>query len=236
MASRIPQRFAHALLRLYPPAWRRRYADEMRSLIEDSQPGWGATLNLAASAAREWVSPTCAVWPTKRVLVRAYVTLYLILTAGPVGLTWVSFKLGETLQAWFGVLPQSVALVPGLLSTAMAFWLTTGAIRNGVALLRGSPRLPVGLQRSTVIAVILFMFVVGILESAARDPQLPSPWWVSAVPYVRAFTLGSLLEGQSARMARVTRAFNAVHRRTARQNLLRYAAETLNLHDGGSAA
>ncbi|HUD36500.1 MAG TPA: hypothetical protein VMR14_06370 [Streptosporangiaceae bacterium] len=48
---------ARAALRLYPPAWRQRYGDEVLALIDDSGGGWAAALGLAAQAPPMWVWP-----------------------------------------------------------------------------------------------------------------------------------------------------------------------------------
>jgi hypothetical protein len=44
-------------LMLYPPAWRDRYADEVRALLEDSGAGAAAAASLAVRAVPAWVSP-----------------------------------------------------------------------------------------------------------------------------------------------------------------------------------
>lgn len=41
---------ARAVIRLYPRTWRRRYAVELRDLIEDADAGLGEVINLAAGA------------------------------------------------------------------------------------------------------------------------------------------------------------------------------------------
>lgn len=46
-----------ALLRLYPPAWRERYGDEMTSLLESRPLGWSDRVDLATGAVDAWLHP-----------------------------------------------------------------------------------------------------------------------------------------------------------------------------------
>lgn len=46
-----------ALLRLYPPAWRERYGDEMTSLLESRPLGWSDQVDLATGAVDAWLHP-----------------------------------------------------------------------------------------------------------------------------------------------------------------------------------
>jgi hypothetical protein len=46
-----------ALLRLYPPAWRARYGDEMTSLLESRPLGWSDRVDLATGAIDAWLHP-----------------------------------------------------------------------------------------------------------------------------------------------------------------------------------
>jgi hypothetical protein len=53
---------ARAALSLYPPAWRTRYGDEVRALLEDSRAGSRAAASLAWHAVPAWV------WPSRHLL------------------------------------------------------------------------------------------------------------------------------------------------------------------------
>jgi hypothetical protein len=59
------RRTAIRLLRWYPRPWRKRYEREMRVLLEDMPVGWMQVGNLAATAAREWMSPRALGWPAR---------------------------------------------------------------------------------------------------------------------------------------------------------------------------
>ncbi len=48
---------SRAALALYPPSWRARYADEVRSLLDDSGGGLAAVASVAWRAVPAWVSP-----------------------------------------------------------------------------------------------------------------------------------------------------------------------------------
>ena len=43
------------LLKLYPPAWRRRYEDEMAALLEDQRAGRRTVIDLIRGAADAWI-------------------------------------------------------------------------------------------------------------------------------------------------------------------------------------
>ena len=48
---------SRAALALYPPAWRARYGDEVRALLEESGGGLGAAASLAWRAMPAWIWP-----------------------------------------------------------------------------------------------------------------------------------------------------------------------------------
>jgi len=50
----LAQRVALVLIRLHPPAWRRRYADEVSALVEASPVSVRSVVDLARSGAGEW--------------------------------------------------------------------------------------------------------------------------------------------------------------------------------------
>ena len=50
------QRVVDVLIRLFPRAWRDRYGDEMRVLVEDAGLSASGALNLVIGAAREWLA------------------------------------------------------------------------------------------------------------------------------------------------------------------------------------
>ena len=54
--SRIGRAAARVAIGLYPRAWRARYEDELRDLVEDADVGVGSAMDLVAAAAREHVS------------------------------------------------------------------------------------------------------------------------------------------------------------------------------------
>ena len=54
--SRIARAVARALLSAYPQAWRDRYGDEVRDLIEEADAGIGDVADLAAGAIRQHVT------------------------------------------------------------------------------------------------------------------------------------------------------------------------------------
>ena len=61
----LAKKVALHLLRWYPRPWRDRYLVEMRALLEEIPVGWAQTANIAAIAAREWLSPRAFGWPAR---------------------------------------------------------------------------------------------------------------------------------------------------------------------------
>ena len=231
MAAPMPLRIARVIVRCYPAAWRRRYAEEMRSLLDETPSSWRSAADLTIGAIREWVAPAHAGWPTRPALTRAQFSLLLAFYAGPMAITWLSLACGNLLRSRAGSPPRFVELVAAIMWLAVSTWLTTGAFRNGAALLRRSPRLPVMLERKALLGMALLALVAGILETASRDAT--SHFWLSELmPYVRAFTLGSLASPQSARSIRLVRLNQAVVRRLQRRRLLQHLGPTLGLGDG----
>lgn len=53
----VRQRWAIALLHLYPRAWRRRYRAEQAALLEDTRPDWLKVADIARGALRERLDP-----------------------------------------------------------------------------------------------------------------------------------------------------------------------------------
>jgi hypothetical protein len=61
----LAKRVALQLLEWYPRPWRARYSSEMRALLEEMPVGWPQTVNVAATAVREWLSPRALGWPAR---------------------------------------------------------------------------------------------------------------------------------------------------------------------------
>lgn len=235
MAAPLPFRVAQVVLRCYPRAWRRRYAGEMHALLLESHSSWHSVTDLATGAIREWVTPAQSGWPTRSALTRASLTLLFVFYVGPIAVTWVSQVLGELVRFRAGALPYAAGLEAAMMWLAASTCLTTGAIRNGVALLRRSPRMPVMLGRHALLGLALLAFVAGVLESASRETASHF-WLLDLMPYARAFSLGGLACAQSASGARLARLNQATARRLRRTRLLRHIGPTLGLGGGGAHA
>ncbi len=236
MPAPFSLRVAQMVLRCYPPAWRRRYAEEVRALLDESQPAWTVAVDLAAGAVREWVSPRHPAWPTRQALTRAQLTLFLAFYIGPLIITWLSQVFGGFVRSEVGPMPAAGDTVAAIMWTAATTWLTTGAIRNSVAVLRRSPRVPVMLGRNALIGLAVLALLVGIFESASGAPAISSFWLVSVMPFARNFTLGGLACGQSARMVRISRLQQVAASRRRRDQLLKHVGPTLHLGGGGTPA
>jgi hypothetical protein len=93
---------ARAALRLYPPAWRARYGDEVRAMLEDSGGGVRAAASLAWHAVPAWV------WPPRQLHDRSGRMRSSLAT---VGVAWV---LLAGLAAVFAQLAQAQGSSQGL--------------------------------------------------------------------------------------------------------------------------
>ena len=231
MSAHLPLRFARAILRCYPPAWRRRYADEVRSLLDETHPSWRSAADLTRGALREWVAPVHSGWPTRQALTRAQFTLFLAFYVGPIVITWLSLTVGDFVRARFGALPYAAGFVSAVMGLAVSTWLSTGVLRNAAAMLRRSPRLPVMLEGRVLLGLALLALIAGILASASRETTSESRL-LALTPYLSAFTLGGLACMQSARAVRLARLNQAVVRRLQRRRLLEHIGPMLNLGDG----
>lgn len=75
------RQLAIRVLHWYPRPWRARYLQEMQALIEDMPVGWPQVANLAATAAREWLSPRALGWPSRSAAGRVQVARWLTFAA-----------------------------------------------------------------------------------------------------------------------------------------------------------
>ncbi|MFF3559628.1 hypothetical protein ACFYXS_06265 [Streptomyces sp. NPDC002574] len=81
------RRTAHTVVLLYPPAWRARYGEEFRALLDDMRPGPRQLLDIAVGAAAAWVRPARRLHDRQarlRVSVTAALFAWTVLAAGAV--------------------------------------------------------------------------------------------------------------------------------------------------------
>jgi hypothetical protein len=101
---------ARAALGLYPPAWRARYGDEVRALLEDSGTGPRATASLAWHAVPAWA------WPPRHLhdrpgRMRASLATVLMAWALLAGLAAVFVQLAQAQGAVEGLLPARYPVI-----------------------------------------------------------------------------------------------------------------------------
>ncbi|WP_042394399.1 hypothetical protein [Streptacidiphilus carbonis] len=163
-----PDRRTRALVGLYPPAWRQRYATEFAALLEDSDGGVRQVVDVAVAALHAWVRPSTHLHDrTGRMRATVAVTLcaWTALAAGAVlfaktsrdGAWYVS---GHTDPAagWYNV----YALASGTSALAIAVgWLPPVA-----AVLR-APQCHPGRRRALLLLLAPPVAVSAFLGSAA---------------------------------------------------------------------
>jgi len=145
-ARSTPGPFSRALLRLYPRAWRRRYAQEMHALLADDPPGVRGLISLALGAADAHLHPRPAWNATSAPLVRVR------LSVGAMFGCWIAMSvLGmafqkETEEAGFSV----AAAHHPLLEIARAAILA-GAVVGAITIaLAGVPLVWVALRQAVI--------------------------------------------------------------------------------------
>jgi hypothetical protein len=61
---------ANRIIRFYPRPWRQRYSAEMQAILDEIPVQWRQTIDLAAGAIREWLSPRALGWPARSAAAR----------------------------------------------------------------------------------------------------------------------------------------------------------------------
>jgi hypothetical protein len=174
---------SRAALALYPPAWRARYGDEVRALLEESGGGLGAAASLAWRAMPAWIwSPRHLYDRPARV--RASLATVLMAWSVLVGLGLVFAQLaqfqgyrppGHPAVPWsYAVFDAALALsVLAVVAGGLPLWLLM--LRR--ALRQRRPR-DVGYLLLPLAAPAAYLIT---LMATVRGPGGLSPWWFLAV-------------------------------------------------------
>lgn len=111
------------LVRLYPPAWRRRYGPELEALLATEPASFRTAIDLVAGAADAWLNPQSSTAPG---------------AADPKGDAMVSKML--KLKCAAGVVAAAVPLQPALHGPERALWPGPGAAHRRPGGDRDRPR------------------------------------------------------------------------------------------------
>lgn len=187
---------ARAALALYPAAWRARYGDEVRALLDES----GADLRTVASLA--WQVMPAWVWPPRHLYdrpARMRASLATVLMAWTV-LTGLALVFAQLTQAQ-GLRP------PGHPVVGWAYWVFDGAVLVSVLAVVGGA-LPLWLLMirracrehrprdtayllSPVIVPVVYLAAVIVIARLVRNADGIGPWWFLAV-IVLGFAAGGV--------------------------------------------
>jgi hypothetical protein len=252
MAPINPRRIAQVILRCYPPAWRKRYAEEVRTLLAETGVGWRQAGDLARGAMHEWVTPRGYAWPTARVLNREIGVLLVISLAGGVLIEvvarWLAadlFVAGATVSLG-GALPTtcltlaSLVRMGGVQRWSQYRYRTRGTHRTAFQRIAGKPVKP--LELCGWLALWLMIATLHHLDSAsagARGEQL-GMMWVYLPAFYRISTNGVHFVFMSVRFKRLEVMYSRVALRDQRalrlQRMTRLAIGPDDTPMGGAAS
>lgn len=148
MTVRLQCRLAGVLLRCYPPAWRVRYGDEMRAMLDEHPVSARALFDLGRSVVRENLWPSAGSYNGIRAVALRLMTTMAVSFAVYV-LTFTAFSIAQTgrpVNPFMVALGLSMPLLVGeteLVRMACVFWLgpllMAGTVLAAWRLLGGRP-------------------------------------------------------------------------------------------------
>jgi hypothetical protein len=112
-------RWARALVRLYPRAWRARYGDELMALVDDGPLDVATKWDLARSAGAEWRCQMRRSAMLRSVLLIAGVGVAFVLVST---LTTIDYRAWLWLNSGFGLLVTATAFVRAAGRTGWSGW------------------------------------------------------------------------------------------------------------------
>ena len=194
------RRLAAAALALYPAAWRARYGDEVRVLLDDS----GADLRTAASLA--WQSVPAWVWPARHLYDRP---ARMRASLGTVLASWTALA---GLGLVFAQLTQAQGLRPaGHPLVQWSYWVFDVALAGSVAVV-GAGGLPLWclmmrrarrehrrrdlacLLSPVVVPAVYLAAVIVTVRLVPHGADGVGPWWFLAVTML-GFVAGGVIAG-----------------------------------------
>ena len=124
----LSKRAALRLLAWYPRPWRERYLVEMRALLEEMPVSWAQTANVAAVAAREWLSPRALGWPARSAAGRIKTARAFMYFGALLALDGLAWALAQTLGGAGITSPPYIWEVPGALLMALPNFILWGRV------------------------------------------------------------------------------------------------------------
>jgi hypothetical protein len=177
-----PGPLASLALMLYPPAWRERYADEVRALVEEAGSGPATVASLAVRAVPAWVNPPRHLHD-RGARMRASVATVLVAWSALTGVGAVFVQLTQ-LQGFRAPGHPLVQWCYLIFDAALAVSVLTAAV-GGVPLWLQMVRLARRERRRRELAWLWMAVVVpaGYMAAAltaltvVHDPEASGSWW-----------------------------------------------------------
>ncbi len=177
-----PGLLASTALMLYPPAWRERYRDEVRALLEDTGSGPAAAASLAVRAVPAWVNPPRHLHDREarmRASVGTVLLAWSALTA--VGIVFIQLTQlqgfrapGHPLVQWCYLIFDAALAVSVLTAAAggVPLWLQMIRLAR-----RRRRRRELGWLSLAVVAPAGYMAAALIALALVHDPEASGCWW-----------------------------------------------------------
>ncbi len=192
---------ARGLLGLYPLAWRRRYAEEMTTLIDDDPPSLGGLGTLVSGALRAHVRPGplgARLSPVDRMRLSVWAVFCCWIGLSVAGAAFQketeepSFALAVSNHGALGVARAFVIAGAALGAAAIAvgglplLWRAIRQVRTGGVVLRAALLLPfAGLVLFAAVTRLLLAVAPASIEGTSTGLRLAlvAPWWAAGAAF-----------------------------------------------------
>ncbi|MGH3189389.1 MAG: hypothetical protein ACRDPY_18285 [Streptosporangiaceae bacterium] len=177
---------ARAALALYPPAWRARYSDEVRALLDESGGGPRALASIAWRALPAWIRPPEHLFD-RTARMRSSLATALVAAAMLTGLALVFAQLtqaqgyrpaGHPIVGWSYIVFDAALAASALTAAAGGLPLWLLMLRRAV---RERRRRDLACLLLPAIAAGAYLVTLRVMVRLVGGPDGVSPWWFLAV-------------------------------------------------------